>query len=319
MRAAVYSRYGGPEVLEIRVIDPPQPADDQILVRVRAAAVNPVDWKIRRGSHRPFLAATFPMIPGSDLAGEVLEVGASVGRFLPGDIVYARLPPAAGGACAELAVLAEDDAAPMPENLSFEQAAAVPLAALTALQSLRDLGRIAPGMRVLIHGASGGVGTFAVQIARLLGARVTGVASGRNLDLLRELGAHEALDYAEEDFTRRKQVWDLVLDAVSNRSFRQVVRVLSREGRHVRLMPSFGFFTAVVATRIAGIFGYGKRALTMQVQSRAEELIELKEWVEAGEIRPVLHASFPLEEIVRAHAESEGGHARGKIVVLLGD
>jgi len=318
MRAALYDRYGGPDVLEVREIEAPRPQDGQLLVRVWGAGVNPVDWKIRTGSLRPFAGATFPMIPGSDLAGEVAEVASGVSRFQPGDPVFAMLQPTAGGACAEQAVVAETAAARMPENLSFEQAAAVPMAALTALQGLRDKGRIAPGMRVLVNGGSGGVGSFAIQIAHALGATVTAVASGRHLELLRELGAEEAIDYTREDFTRRDQVWDLVLDTVSNRSFPEAARVLSREGRLVSLLPSPGRLLALVATRVAGCLGYGKRAELEVVRSRGDELDEIREWIEAGEVRPVIHASFPLEEIARAHAESETGHARGKIVVTLG-
>lgn len=319
MRAAVYRSYGGPEVLEVTETEPPRPREDQLLVRVRAAGINPVDWKIRSGSLRPFAAATFPMIPGSDLAGEVVEVGSAVTRFRPGDAVYAMVEPAAGGACGELAAVPETAAALLPERLSFSEAAAVPLAALTALQALRDKGRVAPGMRVLVHGGSGGVGSFAVQIAHSLGARVSAVASTANQELLRELGAVETIDYTAEDFTVREQVWDLVLDAVGNRTFSEVASVLSREGRYVTTLPSLGLFLTVFATRLAGVFGYGRRAAAVMVDARGHELQELAEWIDEGEIRPVIHRTYPLEEIARAHEESESGHARGKIVVQLRD
>jgi NADPH:quinone reductase-like Zn-dependent oxidoreductase len=318
MRAAFYRSYGGPEVLEVGEMEAPRPGDHQILVRVLAAGINPVDWKIRSGHLRPFASATFPMIPGSDLAGEVVEVGSEVARFRPGDAVYGLLQPAAGGACGELAAVPASAAAPMPENLSFTEAAAVPMAALTALQALRDKGRIAPGMRVLIHGGSGGVGSFAVQIARSLGARVGAVASTGNQELLRELGAEETFDYTTEDFTLRDQVWDLVFDAVGNRTYNEVASVLSREGRYVTTLPSFGLFLAVFATRLAGIFGYGRRAAVMMLDARGDELEELAEWIGGGEIRPLIHRTYPLEEIGDAHAESETGHVRGKIVVTLG-
>jgi len=317
VRGALYERYGGPEVLEVRDLEPPRPEDDEVLVRVRAAAVNPVDWKIRRGSLRPFASARFPMIPGSDLAGEVLETGSAVTRFQPGDAIYAMLQPAVGGACAERAVVPADAAGGKPDNLSFEEAAAVPLAALTALQALRDKGRIAPGMRVLVNGGSGGVGSFAIQIAKRMETEVTAVASGRNLDLLRALGADRAIDYQREDFTRRQQVWDVVLDTVSTHPFREVAHVLSPEGRYIHLQPTPGGFLLVLATRLAGLFGFRKRAETLLVQPRGPELEELKEWIGEGHLRPVLHGVYPLNEIARAHTESESGHARGKIVLSL--
>lgn len=318
MRAVVYRSYGGPDVLEVTETEVPRPGEQELLVRVRAAGINPVDWKIRNGSLRPFASASFPMIPGSDLAGEVVEVGSQVTRFRPDDAVYAMLEPAAGGACAELAVVPESSAALLPESQSFTEAAAVPLAALTALQALRDKGRVAPGMRVLIHGGSGGVGSFAIQIAHRLGARVSAVASTANQELLRELGAEETLDYTAEDFTLRNQVWDLVFDTVGNRTFSEVASVLSREGRYVTTLPSLGLFLGAFASRLAGVFGYGRRAAAVMVAPRGHDLEELAEWIDDGALRSVLHKTWPLEEIARAHAESEAGHARGKIVVQLG-
>ena len=317
MRAAVYRHYGGPEVLEVTEIDAPRPGAEELLVRVRAAGINPVDWKIRSGSLRPFASATFPMIPGCDLAGEVIEVGSGVTRFRPGDAVYAMLEPAAGGACGEVAAVPESAAAHLPETLSFTEAAAVPLAALTALQALRDKGRVAPGMRVLVNGGSGGVGSFAIQIAHRLGARVTAVAGTGNQELLRELGAQEAIDYTAEDFTLRNQVWDLVFDAVGNRTFSEVASVLSPEGRYVTTLPTLGLFLGAFATRFAGLFGFGRRAFAVLVAARGDELEQLAEWIDDGEVRPILHRIWPLEEIARAHEESESGHARGKIVVRL--
>lgn len=318
MRAAVYRSYGGPEVLEITETEAPRPGDDQLLVRVLAAGINPADWRLRSGGLRPFASATFPMIPGSDLAGEVVEVGPEVVHFMTGDAVYGMRVPAAGGACAELAAVPASAAALMPDSLSFTEAAAVPMAALTALQALRDRGRVAPGMRVLVHGGSGGVGSFAIQIARSLEARVGAVASTAHQELLRELGAEETFDYTAEDFTLRDRVWDLVFDVVGNRTFSEVASVLSREGRYVTTRPSAGLFLAVFATRLAGLFGYGRRAASVMVEARGDELVELADRIDAGEIRPVIHRTYPLEEIARAHAESETGHAPGKIVVTLG-
>lgn len=317
MRAAVYEGYGGAERLEIRELPEPRPADNEILVRVRATSVNPIDWRLRRGMLRPVMRLSFPFVPGCDLAGEVEAVGEAVEGLSAGDRIWAMVDPRRGGAAAQRTTVPAAGAARMPSTLSFEEAAAVPLVGLTALQVLRDKGKIFPGARVLIHGASGGVGSLAVQVARILGAgHVTGVASGGNRELLEELGVDEAIDYTAEEFTERDERWDLVFDAVGMSSFSRCAGSLTRRGVYVSTLPGPGLLLALLGSRALGVVGYGKRAEMLgMVQASGEDLATLATWVEGGRLRPVLERIVPLEEIRSAHEASEGGHTRGKIVV----
>jgi len=221
MKAVIINRYGSPDVLQYQDVELPQIKRDQLLVRVHAASVNPIDWKIRKGMLRLFTGNSFPMILGFDVSAEVVEVGQSVTQFKPGDLIYARLDQLPGGAYAEYAAVAAKVAALKPENLTHEEAAAVPLAALTALQALRDEGGLQPGHKVLINGSSGGVGTFAVQIAKAMAAEVTAVCSPKNIELAKTLGADHTLDYTQQDFTQDVARYDIIFDAVGNRSFAQ--------------------------------------------------------------------------------------------------
>jgi len=236
MKAIVYYDYGPPDVLRLADVDKPLPREKQVLVRIRAAAANPLDWHYVRGT--PFLMRMDSGFRnpkdssvGVDMAGEVVAVGSSVTQFKPGDQVFGTV----NGAFAEYALTTEGRIAPKPANLTFEQAAAVPVAALTALQGLRDKGRIQPGQKVLINGASGGVGTFAVQIAKSLGAEVTGICSTRNVELVRSLGADHVIDYTQEDFTRGTGKYDVILDNVGNRSLSEYRRVLGPAGTYVMI------------------------------------------------------------------------------------
>ena len=312
MKAAFYRRYGPPEVLEVD--DMPEPAirDDQLLVRVRASSVNPVDWKFRSGKPRiPFLK--LPRVPGSDIAGEVVGIGPSVTRFKPGEAVYAMLSPFAGGGCAEYAAVPERNAAAKPRVLNFEEAAAVPLAALTALQSLRDRGGIKPGDRILINGASGGVGSYAVQIARLFAAEVTAVTSGKNLDFVRTLGADHAIDYTAEDFTKAGSRYDIIFDTVSSRSFRECRPVLNPKGIYLSTLPHVSTVIRMVTGAILG----GKRSRVIRVRPSGSDLDRLREWIEAKSLRLHIDRVFPLSKAAEAHTYSETGHARGKIVIIV--
>jgi NADPH:quinone reductase-like Zn-dependent oxidoreductase len=313
MKAVLYRLYGGPDVLEYT--DAPEPAigDRQLLVKVHAAGVNPVDWKFRRGTPRiPFLR--MPRIPGSDLAGEIVRVGRSVTRFQPGEVVYGIVSPfCSSGSCAEYAAVPERHVARKPRNLTFEEAAAVPMAALTALQALRDQGRIARGHCVLVNGASGGVGSFAVQIARVYGAEVTAVTSQNNMEFVRTLGAHIAIDYASEDFTALPSRYDLIFDAVGLRSFRECQHALRPKGTYVSTLPKL---STVVRMVIGPLLG-GKRARLVTVRVRGTDLDQLTTWIEAGQVRPSIDRILPLSKAAEAHAYSEGGHARGKIVIAV--
>ena len=233
MRAVVINEYGPSEKLTLVDLNEPGPRPDEVLIRVRAAGVNPVDWKIRSGMLKLVLWLRFPFIPGFDISGDVEAVGSQVTRFKPGDPVYAMLGPPRGGGYAELAVAPESAVARKARSQSYIEAASMPVAGLTALQGLRDLGRLKPGQSVLINGASGGVGTFAVQISRALGARVTGVCGPKNVGLVRSLGAEMVLDYTKEDFTAPGKAYDVILDAVAKSSFANC-RKGTRAGGDVR-------------------------------------------------------------------------------------
>jgi NADPH:quinone reductase-like Zn-dependent oxidoreductase len=314
MKAVFYHRYGPPDVLEFGEVPEPKITERQLLVKVHAAAVNPVDWKFRSGKPRiPFLR--LPRIPGLDIAGEVVRVGNAVSRFKTGDAVYGMLSAFSGGGCAQYAAVPERNTAIKPRNLTFEEAAAVPVAAMTALQALRDQGKIKIGNRVLINGASGGVGSFAVQIAKACGAEVTAVTSGKNLDFVKGLGADRVIDYNTEDFTRSDSRYDILFDTVAARSFSQCRRVLGAKGLYITTLPSLD----TILHLMIGMILQGKRARVINVRRRVSDLETLTEWIEAGKIHPMIDRTFPLSKTAEAHALSETGHARGKIVIRISD
>jgi len=314
MKAILYRRYGPPEVLEYTDLPEPQIRVDQILVKVHATSVNPVDWKFRNGKPRiPFLK--LPRIPGSDIAGVVIQVGKSAGRFKPGEAVFAVLSPFSGGGCAEYAAVPWRRAAVKPRNLAFEEAAAVPIAGLTALQALRDHGKIRRGHHVLINGASGGVGSFAVQIAKAHGAAVTAVTSRKNTDFVRELGADDVIDYTAEDFTKSGSRFDIIFDPIGNRSFAECKLVLNPDGVYITTLPSPAMILPILITPVVG----GKQARLVNLRARASDLAILLEWIEAGKIRPRIDKIFPLSKTSEAQAYSETGHARGKIVIKVSE
>lgn len=323
MQAIAFDRYGAPDVLELRDVDPPSVRDGEVLVRIRAAAVNPADWRLMRADpHLVRLARGLrrprrPIIPGSDVAGEVEAVGAGVQRLQPGDAVYGEVDT---GGFAEHISVPEAALAAKPANLSFGQAAAVPMAAVTALQALRDRGRIRAGQRVLINGASGGIGTFAVQIAKAFGAHVTGVCSGRNVDLVRSLGADEVLDYTLEDVWSGSRRFDLVLDTVGDRPLSALRRALVPRGTLVAvgsgrggwLGPAARMLQAValspfVSQRLVGVMGTPRRV----------DLEFLTCLIEAGHVTPVIDRTYPLLEAREAVRYVEEGHARGKVVIVV--
>ena len=316
MKAIVQNDYGSPAVLELKEIPKPEVKDDHVLVRVHAAGLHAGDHFVLTG--HPYLVrlvAGWPKpknyVPGFDLAGRVEAVGRKVTRLQPGNEVFSPC----NRACAEYACAPEATVVLKPANLTFEQAAAVPISALTALHGLRDAGRLQPGQKVLINGASGGVGTFAVQIARILGAEVTGVCSTRNVEMVRSLGAHRVIDYTREDFTRSGERYDLILDNVVNRSFADCRRALTANGRHV---PNSGH---------AGM-GYVVKALVRSVVVRQQgrpflstptykDLAYLKELLESRRITPVIDRTFRLSETPEALGYVGQGHARGKVVITI--
>jgi NADPH:quinone reductase-like Zn-dependent oxidoreductase len=315
MNAVVIRACGGVEQLELAEVAKPLPTGSQVLVRVRAAGVNPVDWKIRRGMLRPIYPRKFPFILGGDAAGEVEANGPKASRWKPGDAVYC--PTSGSGAYAEYVAVEESHCAAKPTELSFEEAAAIPIAGLTALQAWRDKARVRPGDDVLVNGAAGGVGTFAVQIAAAWGCRVTGVASGRNLDLVRQLGAAEVVDYAQEDFTRQDRQYHAIFDTVAKSSFTACRPRLHPGGAYITTLPSAGALAWSAATCVAGPLG-GRRCYLILMKPRGGDLESLNELIAAGTLRPVIDRVYSLEEIRDAHTSSEAGHARGKIVIRIG-
>ncbi|GAA3724335.1 NAD(P)-dependent alcohol dehydrogenase [Salinactinospora qingdaonensis] len=326
MKAFVLGSYGPPDLLRLTDIATPTPGHDEVLVRMRATSVNPYDWHLMRGEprvarlmggmglRRPKLS-----VLGADLAGEVEAVGRGVTRFRPGDEVVAMLQQ---GGFAEYVCVRESELVPKPQNLSAEQAAAVPLAANTALLALRDKGGVQPGHRVLINGASGGVGTFAVQLARAFGARVTGVCSTRNVELVRSLGADEVIDYTTTDFTRPGRRYDVLIDIAGSRSVLACRRVMARGGTHVGvggpagrwLQPVRHVFSALAVAPLLS-----QRVVLAEVTRCTENpqnLMTVTEFIEAGKVAPVIDRSYPFPEIPAAVSYHEKGHVRGKVVVV---
>ncbi|MEW4569957.1 NAD(P)-dependent alcohol dehydrogenase [Tautonia sp. JC769] len=319
MKAAVIDGYGGPDRLQIREVKRPELEPGTIRVRVRAAGVNPVDWKIRSGMLRGILRPTFPLILGGDLAGEVEALGEGVTRFRVGDPVFgmADLRKAQAGSYAEFAVIAESAAARKPDAWSFEDAASVPIAGLTALQSLRDLGRVPSGGSVLINGASGGVGTFAVQVGKALGARVVGTCSAPNAELVRSLGADTVIDYTVHDVTRRDERFDVFLDAVARSNYGRARHILKPDGTYVSTLPSPTLIGWMGLLPVLRPFGVRRRAAIILVKPRGEDLATLARFAEQGELRPVVEHVYPLDDVRLAHEQSQTGRTRGKIVLRI--
>lgn len=317
MRAAVLDAYGGPEGFSFREIAAPEPGVGEVLIRVRAAAVNPIDWKIRRGSLRFLRPARFPLVLGFDAAGEVVAVGPEVSRFAPGDFVFAMLDRPHGGAYAQYAVTSETTAAPLPPTLSFEEAAALPLAGLTALQALRDRGGLTAGERSLIVGAAGGVGHLAVQIAKALGAEVTAVASGRNLPFLWQLGADRTIDSTRAAWTEDDGTFEVVFDAVGAGTFPAAAPLLADHGVYVSTLPGPAAFSWVAKSAFSALWGDRRRARLVVVKPSGDDLVDLARLAALGQLKPAIERVFPLAEVGRAHELSEGGHVRGKLVLAV--
>jgi NADPH:quinone reductase-like Zn-dependent oxidoreductase len=317
MKAIVYTEYGSPDVLQFKDVEKPAPTDNEVLVKVHAASANPADWHLMRAE--PFLArlANGLLRPkntklGADVAGRVEAVGGNVTQLQVGDEVFGEMSLKKLGGFAEYVCAPEELLALKPARMTFEQAAAVPLAAFTALQGLRDKGQIQPGQRVLINGASGGVGTFAVQIAKSFGTEVTGVCSTRNLDMVRLIGADHVLDYTQEDFTQTGQRYDLIFDAVGNRSVSDYKRALSPDG-----ICSVAGFTSL--WRLFQIMLLGGKNVGMMETAKAnkKDLVFIKELLEAGKVVPVIDRRYPLAETAEAIRYLEIGHARGKVVITV--
>ena len=321
MKAIVYRDFGAPDVVHVEDIDKPTPADNEVLVAVRAAAVNMFDWYMVRGK-----PAFFRLVLGSgkkplgvDLAGKVEAVGRSVTRFKPGDHVFGtargKSIRAKRGSFAEYVSTSEQTLAVKPRNVSFEQAAAVPVAGLTALQALRDHGRVQRGHKVLINGASGGVGTFAIQIAKAFGADVTGVCSTRNVDIVRGIGADHVIDYTRENFTAGVTRYDVILDIVGNHPWSAVRRVLTDSGRYVIVG---GPPARAIPLMLLAPFTRGKLVLFI-ARAKPDDLGLMRELIERGEVTPVVDRSYKLEEASAALRYVAAGHTRGKVIIVIND
>lgn len=316
MKAIVQNAYGSPDVLELKEIDKPVIGANEVLIRVRAAGLNAGDVFSMKGSPwaiRMVLGLRKPKnhIPGWDVAGTVEAIGQNVTRFKPGDEVFGAI----SGSYAEYARAGEDKVALKPTNLTFEQAAAVPTAALTALKGLGNMRELQPGQKVLINGASGGVGTFAVQIAKTFGAEVTGVCSTRNVEMVRSLGADHVIDYSQQDFTQSEQRYDLILDNVGNHSFSALRRLLTPQGI---IQPNTGH------AGMGYVFKAGVLSLFMRQQGSMfvanpnhDDMGVLKDFIEAGQITPVIDKTYPLSETPAAFRYLDEEHARGKVVITI--
>ena len=321
MQAIVYHRYGSPDVLELAEIPIPTPAEGQVLIRVHAASVNPYDWHFLRGTPSPirlFSGMRSPKSPrlGADVAGVIEAVGAKVAAFKPGDAVFGT----AKGSFAEYACAIPSQLAMKPQEISFEQAACLPIAGVTALQGVRDKGKVQPGQTVLINGAAGGVGTFAVQIAKSLGTRVTGVCSTRNVELLRSIGADEVIDYTREDFARSTQHYDLLFDLVGNRPLADYLCAVQPQGTYIWCggggpdRSTMNLLARVLQNAVRSHF-VSQKMPGLHAKINREDLAILADLVQRGTVIPVVDRTYSLSETAEAVRYVESGHVRGKVVI----
>ena len=318
MKAVVYRKYGSPDVLQLEDIEKPVPKETEVLIKVHATSVSPLDWHFRSGS--PFLARIMaggflkPKIGilGFDVAGEIESVGRRTQRLKEGHQVYGRVPPGVNGANSEYVCVPEEEVIAKPASMTYEEAAAVPAAATTALWFLRA-GGIQSGQRVLVNGASGGLGTFAIQLAKSFGAEVTAVCSTTNLELVRSLGADEVIDYTKEDFTKSGEIYDIIFDAVGKNSFPNCISSLNRKGVYLSTILTFQGIFYMLGTSVIG----SKKAGVKIAKPSAEDLRFVNDLIEAGKVKSVIDRCFPLEQIAEAHRHAETGHVKGKIIVTV--
>ena len=325
MKAIRYDRYGSPDVLKFEDIEVPAVGDDDVLIRVRAASVNPLDWHFMRGA--PYLVRLAAGLSrpragrlGADMAGSVEAVGKNVTEFRPGDEVFGGLE--ARGTLAEYITIRRDGTVlTKPGGLTFEQAASVPVAAFTALQALRDKGRVQAGHKVLVNGASGGVGTFAVQLAKVFGAEVTGVCSTANVELVASIGADRVIDYTREDFTRAGKQYDLVIDIAGNRTLAETRRVLAPKGVLVAVGgPDKGRWIGPLGRSVRMMLlspAVSQRMVSFLARQNKADLAVLRELLQTGKITPVIDRTYPLAEAAEAIRYLETGHARGKVAITV--
>ena len=320
MKAIVYTRYGPPEALQLKEVAKPTPRDDEVLIKVHAVSVNRSDWEGLRG--KPLYARIGGLLKprqqrlGSDIAGRVEMAGRNISRFQPGDEVFGDILPRLGG-FAEYVCARESALASKPASMTFEEAAAIPQAAVIALQGIRDKGQVQPGQKVLINGAGGGAGTFAVQLAKIYGAEVTGVDNTGKLDFMRSLGADHVIDHTQEDFTKNGKQYDLILDIVAHRSVFAYKRALRSNGSYFLAGGSVAtmFQILLLGPWIRGTTG--KKIRILAVRPNIEDLDLVKELIEAGQVTPVIDKTYPLSEVPEAIGYVGEGHAQGKVVISI--
>ena len=321
MKAIIFTKYGPPEVLGLKEVEKPIPKDNEVLVKVHASSINDWDWGLLRGKpfmNRPFFGLLKPKtgILGCDIAGIVEAVGGDVEKFHPGDEVFGDISGCGMGAFAEYVCALEDSLVLKPASMTFEEAAAVPQAAVLAFQGLRYMREIQPGERVLINGAGGGAGTFAVQIAKLMGAEVTGVDSTEKLEIMRSVGADEVIDYTREDFTKNGQLYDLILDMAAYHSIFDYKRALGQDGSYVVEGGSmFRVFQVLILGPLISVMGGKKMGVLMHKPHK--DLDHIIDFFEAGKVKPVIDKRYPLSEVAEALRYFGEGHAKGKVVITV--
>jgi len=310
MKAAIIEQYGGPEVIKITEVPKPAPREGEVLIKVYAASVNPVDWKIRKGNLKMMLNKKFPKILGIEVSGTVEEMGPNTTGYAIGQRVFAGMSYEGKG-YAQYTIAEIGRVIAIPDSISFEEASTMAVAGMTAIQGLRNKGRIKPGMDVIINGASGGVGTYALQIAKVLGAKVTAVCSAKNFDLVKSLGADVIIDYKEVDFTKLPKKYNIVFDAVGYRTFWQTRRVLKKKGIYVNISPSIPLYITSMITRL----NPGKKSKGFMLHPEMHDLEEVMNMIAEKKIKVVIDKVYPLEKLAEAHQYSESERAKGKIVI----
>lgn len=314
MKAVVFERYGPPAVLKYKVVGEPVFTDDQLLIQVKACSVNPVDFKIRRGDLKMLSGKKFPKVNGSDFSGVVVKAGKNVKRFQPGDEVYGSLNALRGGAYAEMVVADEELVSLKPEGMSFIEAACLPIAALTALKSLKDLGGIKAGQHVLINGCTGGVGSMATQMAKkYFDAKVTGVCSTGNIDLAKELGADQVIDYKKDDLWSADELFDIFFDVSATATYPQAKKLLKPKGTCIFTLPDL---QSMFVWPLLSLFSFRKSKVILLKKQR-EDWELLNDIIDLGYLKVVVDKVFPIEEIEAAHEYAESGKVRGKIAIIV--
>lgn len=315
MKAVVMRKYGTPDVLEIANISRPQIDDNQVLVEVYASSVNPVDWKIRKGNLKLFMRKKLPCILGGDIAGRVVEVGNKVQFFRVGDEVFGKIDISKNGAYAEYVATSASHLALKPQNMNFEEAATLPLAGLTALQALRNMGGIRKGMNVLINGCSGGVGSFAVQLAKAYGCKVTGVCSNRNMQFAKDLGADRVIDYTQQEIVSLQEEYDIFFDVVGNQEYSKVKHILQRGGVFVTTLPSFNILLLGSIHNLVS----SRKMKEIFVKESKKDLEILADFVDAGLLKTHIDKSYDLIDVAEAHQYSETGRVVGKLSLKIAE